>query len=114
MVAPPSFENPSASLAAALRVGATGESTPRPAPPRRSDITPAETRPAQTAAAPAIAGGDPVRGDRPVSQTLSAPFVAQFIAQEVNPQASRARDPVDTARAFDAFRQALANAEPTR
>ncbi|MDG2286017.1 MAG: hypothetical protein P8N43_10855 [Alphaproteobacteria bacterium] len=55
-----------------------------------------------------------MRGDRPASQSLSTPFVAQFIAQELNPPASRAPNAVDTARAFDAFRQAQASADRGR
>lgn len=108
MVAPPSFESPALSLAATVRAGADQDPTARQAGPRRVEPSASERRPAPTSTATAIA---PVRGNQPVSPTLSAPFVAQFIAQEVNPPAARPRDPVETARAFDAFRQALANAE---
>jgi hypothetical protein len=106
MVAPPSFESPSTILVGSSRTGALQDSTARQSNPRQPEIpTPSTQNTGQ---------GDPVRGDRPVSQSLSTPFVAQFIAQELNPPASRAPNPVDTARAFDAFRQALANADRGR
>ena len=113
MVAPPSFESPPASLVATLRAGAVQEPTSRQAGLRRSETSATDTR-STPASPPATGANAPVRGDRPVSPTLSTPFVAQFIAQEVNPQATRPRDPVETARAFNAFRQSLANAERSR
>jgi hypothetical protein len=40
--------------------------------------------------------------------------VAQFIAQEINPEQTGSRNRAETARAFDAFRRAIANAEQGR
>jgi hypothetical protein len=113
MVAPPSFESPTLNLAATLRAGTVQDPAARQAGLRRLETSPAEPRQISTSPA-STAATAPVRGDRPVSPTLSAPFVAQFIAQEVNPPAARPRNQAETARAFDAFRQALANAERAR
>lgn len=116
MVAPPSFDNPILPLSATSRPGAVSNSGTLQTATRRPDTSPTTNE----AGAPATraAGQSPaIRGDRPASPNLSTPFVAQFIAQEIDPSPARPRDPVETTRAFDAFRQAIASAaaldEPT-
>lgn len=111
MVAPPSFESPIPPITAALQTGATQGSGLRQTALQRSAepaAPPAQPRP------PASGPGAPVRGERPLSQSLSSPFVAQFIAQEINPEQTGSRNRAETARAFDAFRRAIANAEQGR
>jgi len=81
-------------------------------PTRAGAVREVPTRPEQNPAArPQEAGqGNPVRGAQPAAQTLSSPFVAQFIAQEVDPPASEGSSRAEVARGIEAFRQANANA----
>jgi hypothetical protein len=112
MVAPPSFDNRSADLTGLPRAGALRESSARQVEARPNE--PTATNPPRPTSTPSGDANAPVRGDRPTAQTLSSPFVAQFIAQQLNPQTERTRDRVETTRAFDAIRQALAIAERSR
>lgn len=109
MVAPSSFDSPISPLAAALLTGATPRAGITRGDAQRPNAT--QGNPSTVADQPTgIPRDAPIRGDRPVSQSLSTTFVAQFIAQEIDPRPTRPRDPVETSRAFDAFRQANANA----
>ncbi len=108
MVAPPSFESPAVNLAALLQTGPPARSTSlRQTTPPNTD----QPGPAAKPSTNQLQQSEPVRGARPVFPALSAPFVAQFIAQTLDPPASVQLSRADTNRAFDVFRQAQANAE---
>ncbi len=110
MVASSSFDTALPPINASLRTGAAGNVGTRP--PALQGVEAGSAQQAQTPERPPATGPDaPVRGDRPVSQNLSTPFVAQFIAQEIDPAPAAQRSRAETSRAFDAFRQAQASAD---
>ena len=110
MVAPSSFDSPISALATTIQTGSATRSDVARNDAQRLDSRP-ETAARESGPRTGFTQEAPIRGDRPISQTLSTPFVAQFIAQEIDPRPSRPSDPVETSRAFEAFRQAITNAE---
>lgn len=111
MVASSSFDSPISPILGALQTGATARSGVARADAQRPTERPDAA--ATTTGQPTGASQDPpIRGDRPVSQSLSTAFVAQFIAQEIDPSPSRPQNAAETSRAFEAFQRALATATP--
>lgn len=113
MVAPPSFEGPFFGSAALQRPGTTGESQKQSATRQANPGQSARRIIDQPSGAPTdreqrSTVGNQVRGSRPVFQQLSSPFVAQFIAQELNPPPQGQRNALATERALSAYQQRLA------